>query len=291
MYEIVGRRIDAVAEVLRRVGVDRILELETRDPQYIALKELASVKGCEEAFLIALANALVSYRLAGYGEDYWEEVSSFFRRNHGIIEELFIEFLRIHSRFNRFAVEAKISRLKKFFNSKLYELLVQEPSRYCSNLYGLVQEVSKIYRQPVNAKTIVFAAKMYSYVCRICLGEYVLEHRVDIPVDRRVALFTLTSGMVIPVGSRLTKTSLALHIRSLMARHRDLVVRVWRIVSMKTGIPPLQLDTIIWLASRYINTMDEKAFIRVMEERYGGVIPREQLVKLYREATYNISNG
>ncbi len=286
MYRVNTSRIEAVARVLKEIGVERILDLETRDPQYIALKDLARERDCRTAFLLAVANALISYRLSGYGEDYWTEVSQFFRKHNGSLEELFIEFLQKHSRYNRLSITAKTRRLRKFFSSKLYNTLQEQPSKYCNNLYGLVKSLSTTYRQPVNAKTIVFAAKMYSYVCRICHGKSVVDHRIEIPVDKRITTFTLTSGIVEPIGEQLTRENLRKHVETLMTKHRKLVLETWRKISKETSIPPLQLDTIIWLTTRYINKTNKREAIKEIIKEYGDTIPPNKLQQLYQESTH-----
>ncbi|WFO75427.1 N-glycosylase/DNA lyase [Desulfurococcaceae archaeon MEX13E-LK6-19] len=289
MYRVNMSRIEAVARALKEIGVERILVLETRDPQYIALKDLARERDCRTAFLVAVANALISYRLTGYGEDYWTEVSQFFRKHNGSLEELFIEFLQKHSRYNRLSIAAKIRRLRKFFSSKLYNTLLEQPSKYCNDLYSLVKQLSTIYRQPVNAKTIVFAAKMYSYVCRICHGKPVIDHRIEIPVDKRITTFTLTSGIVEPTEEQLTRENLRKHVETLMTKHRKLVLETWRKISKETSIPPLQLDTIIWLTTRYINIENQIEAIKKIIEKYGDIIPLKQLEQLYKESVYTIN--
>lgn len=268
-----------MVSILSRIGLDKIMLLEEMDPQYSALKTIRDSLGCRQAYLIAVANALVSYRLSGYGEDYWMETAEYFTRKKHVsnLREAFMEFL-LGSKYNRLLVDKKLERLEKLFASKTFSQLRSNPSSYCRDLYSLCRELARIYGQDTTAKTIVFAVKMYSYVCRLCEGVPAVDYRIDIPVDKRVVEFTVLSHLVTPGYTKTTSCSIKKIVDELLSRQRKIVVKVWRLVSKETGIPPLQLDTVIWLLTKYIkNSSSCNEFIRKVEDMYNNIIPEQVL--------------
>lgn len=265
---------------LSRIGLNKIMLLEEMDLQYNALKTIRDSLGCRQAYLIAVANALVSYRLTGYGEDYWMETAEYFTRKKPVsnLREAFMEFL-LGSKYNRLLVDKKLKRLEKLFVSKTFSQLRSNPSSYCRDLYRLCKELAKIYGQDTSAKTIVFAVKMYSYVCRLCEGVPAVDRRIDIPVDKRVVEFTILSRLVtIPGYTKTTSCGIKKIVDELLSKHRKIVVKVWKHVSKETGIPPLQLDTVIWLLTKYIkNSSSCSEFIRKVGNTYNDIIPEQVL--------------
>jgi len=204
--------MERLVEVLKEFTPSDIKEIEESDRQYRALKELyLALKDRELFFKLVLLNSLLSYQLQMKGEDYWEKFSSFFKENP--LEE-FEKFLSL---YNKRFLPSKLKRYKRAL--KCVNLLFE---RYSLEELGkelplLVKSLSECMGQKRDAKTIVFAAKMFTYAYRIVFNTYPKGlWEVEIPLD-----------------SRLKKILPSL--------------KKWREVSEKVGIPPILLDALIWV--------------------------------------------
>jgi DNA-(apurinic or apyrimidinic site) lyase len=62
------RQLRRVIDVFRRLGLEAILNLEKKDPQYVAVCNVVKRHGEEVGATLAMLNALISYRLAGRGK-------------------------------------------------------------------------------------------------------------------------------------------------------------------------------------------------------------------------------
>uniref|UniRef100_A0A7C3WPU0 N-glycosylase/DNA lyase n=1 Tax=Thermofilum pendens TaxID=2269 RepID=A0A7C3WPU0_THEPE len=95
------------------------------------------------------------------------------------------------------------------------------------------------------SKTVAFAVKMLYYTCRVagvrCIGGW----EVPIPVDFRVSLVSLTSGMVSGWSCSQNLLQLASELRS---GWRGVLVGLWRRAAEEAAIPPLVLDSAVWVA-------------------------------------------
>ena len=203
---------ESLLEALLEFSLDDALLLEEYDRQYRALKRLHEAVGDNELFLkLVITNALLSYQLPTKGEKYWENFAGFFSEKPDL--EKFEEFLRLYN--NRF-LGGKLKRLQKVlrFIQKLDRKMLTE---FCRNPKGLLEYLSKALNQPKNAKTLVFAVKMFVYACRIATGK-----RIVAPFD-----------IEIPLDVRLRKIS------------QDLAF--WRNLAERLGIPPLHLDALVWV--------------------------------------------
>jgi len=228
-----------VLALVPRIAVDVV---ETSDPQYAAVKRLYGVHGLRAAALV-VANALVSYRLTRPGEEYWSEFADYFARKptpQDVKEliDMFIEFLEA-SRGNRRLVQQKLARLRKA--SSVLQRLLDQPDRY-RDLKRLVDELAAVYSGKGVEKTIVFAAKMLHYLYRAAGLEEVNANTVPIPIDRRMAILTYTSGLLDASPSEV------------MSKYRDAAVEAWLEVAKRSGIPSISLDAIVWLPAYRIET-------------------------------------
>ena len=146
------------------------------------------------------------------GEEYWEAFSEFFRKGKDIGD--FQEFLSV---YNRRFLSAKLKRFQKA--KRCVEELFREfsVSDLGKNLKLLVDYLSKCMGQKKEAKTVVFAAKMFMYGYRIVFGKYPEGlWEIEIPLDSRLK-------KVIPT------------------------VREWRELSREVNIPPIRLDALVWV--------------------------------------------
>ena len=89
---------------------------------------------------------------------------------------------------------------------------------------------------------------MYYYVCRACGAS--VGGEIPIPVDRRVAYVSLSSCLIRGCSSTLSVCSRDL----IKPRYRRHVISAWMEVSRKSGIPSYNLDSVVWVLGRYIES-------------------------------------
>jgi DNA-(apurinic or apyrimidinic site) lyase len=206
-------KTEKLIELLKEFSLKEVEEVELRDRQFVALKELyRNLEDRELFFKLVLINALLSYQLQMKGEDYWEAFSEFFKWKKGV--EDFPEFL---SKYNRRFLTAKLKRFEKvkpcveeLFKRFSLDELGSAPSLIADNL-------ARCLNQSKSAKTVVFAVKMFSYAYKIAFGKFPDNlWDVEIPLDSRL--------------KRLISS-----------------VKEWREVAEAVGIPPIRLDALIWV--------------------------------------------
>ncbi len=200
---------------------------ETVDPQYAAVSALCELHGPETAFRLAVANAAISYRLLGKGEEHWMYFSRYFSRPLGdVCSEL--ERYVMASPYLRLAREARLRRVRKLCGIRLSDVL---------SLWVMVAERLAADR---NSKTVVFSAKMGGYALRACgIWRSPFPMEIPIPVDYRVARLSVRLGLFRGAADEALR------------RYAD-VQNAWRQVALESAVPPLHIDTLIWLAGRMV---------------------------------------
>lgn len=223
------RRLERVTSVLKALSVDYILQLEKRDPQYRAVCRVVDRHGEVVGARLALYNALVSYRLLGKGEEHWSYFGDYFSRDIFDVCKDFIKYLE-SSPYLKLGLEARKRRVLKVCN---YIPDVE-------NLTRTLAELSSLLNASPSQKTLVFAVKIlnYVYMCSRKVDR-LLPFDIPIPVDYRVAYLTWCSGL----------TDMAPQLG--MKMYRD-IQNIWGEISRRVGIPPLHLDTLLWLAGRAV---------------------------------------
>jgi len=206
-------KFEELLSELSGLTVEDARRVEEQDRQFKALQKLYEKIRNPELFLkLTVINALLSYQLQMKGEDYWEKFSEFFSQKPEV--GAFPEFLE---KFNRRFLSAKLKRFEKV--RKCVENLFRKykVKEIGENLKVLVEELSECLNQRRDAKTVVFAAKMFMYGYRIVFGEDPkgLED-IDIPLDSRLKKLLPT-------------------------------VEEWRELSRRLGIPPIHLDALVWV--------------------------------------------
>lgn len=206
------RKRELLLKLLSQFTLEEALLLERHDRQYRALEKLHSSLGDNGLFLkLVLVNALMSYQLPTKGENYWETFAEFFSKNPD--PKKFEEFLRLYN--NRF-LSSKLKRLKRVLKA-VEKLRREELVEFCKNPKGLLNYLSETLNQPPEAKTLVFAVKMFIYACRIATGKKIVApFEIDIPLDLRLKRIS-----------------------------EDL--NFWRATAREIGIPPLHLDALVWV--------------------------------------------
>ncbi len=225
---------------LKKYNLDDAINFEESDRQFLALKNLyKNKKISNEIYLfLIIINALISYQLSWKWEDYWEEFSSALEnKNFNNFEDIynfFEDFLK-NSKNNRRFVEMKLKRIKKIEN--FYIDFISKTEYYYKNMDKLALDLAKVMNQKVEAKTIVFAVKMFSYWARNVFQylEYFPENLM-IPIDSRLEnLYKKYSPPILafpPEGER---------------NKQKQIKKFYINLSKKLNIPLLHLDAILWV--------------------------------------------
>lgn len=238
---------------LEKYTLQDAINFEQNDRQFLALKKLwenirsrsillSKKEGIKESlshwegfreslkiyFYLSLIlwNSIVCYQLSGKWEDYWEEFWEYF--SDKFIEnflpadliDLLANFLRVCKKNRRFT-EAKITRLQKFLPF-LEEFLGQEKYFY-ENMTKLQEKIAKTMKQKKDAKTVVFAVKMFSYWARNIFDF------IEFPND-----------LLIPIDSRLT------NLFENYWNENEKIEDFYKNLSLDLKIPMMHLDAVVW---------------------------------------------
>jgi len=228
------------AEVGRALATPGLVELLTEtDPQMSAVRRIVERLGFAEGSLYTVGVSLVSYMLSERGEKHWELAASYASAPFG---DALLRFARESRSLAKFR-EARLRRVKAYVDAspRLRELLSA----------GEV-DLDLFHRSLLDAmggeresKTIAFAVKMLYYACRAAGVKAVGGWKVPMPIDFRVSLVSLTSGMVAGWDCSQNLLRLASELRSSWKR---VLVNLWRKAAEEAGAPPLVLDAAVWVA-------------------------------------------
>lgn len=218
-----------LTEKLQGFTIEKVLRFEEiYDEQFHALKYLYEKLGNKVIFLgLVVLNALVSYRLNCVAERYWWEFARYFSMVKNIslenLPDYFIEFLNKSTCGSRLR-EQKILRVKR--SQDVIRRRINQINWLLKNQRTFMLELSEALNTKPSSKTIVFAIKMLNYALRIITGQKIVAPMsIDIPLD-----------------SRIIKISRVLKIKN--------PLEFWRRLSRKLGIPPLHLDSLLWIGLR-----------------------------------------
>ncbi len=228
--------MDKLYEKLKKYSLDDAIKFEQKDRQFVALKSLyENKKFQDELYLILIIiNALISFQLSWKGEDYWEEFSTSLSIPL-LIGEGNVDFQKIYNFFedllengknNRRFVDMKLKRVEKFLDWFSVEKL-EDLEKFYKNMDKLAEKLSKIMNQKIDAKTIVFAVKMFSYWAR-----NVFWYLQNFP-----------ENLMIPIDSRLEN----LYKKYNWEASKKEIKNYYRSLSKKLNIPLLHLDAILWV--------------------------------------------
>jgi len=239
-------RLKKIAEIIRDIGLKTVYVIEDNDPQLKALKVIYEKTGhIGYACLLAVANALISYKLAVKGEKYWTEFSKYMARTSPEYKRVFenIKEFLVKTKLNVFALNSKVSRLGKFLKSPIAAEIYTRPQLYKRDLEKLRHSIAKAISADPDAKTIVFSVKMFYYAYYSSTGERpMVPYTIPLPVDIRIATLTISSGIMDVLGvERLRNKALYL-----LGRKTNNIRKVWFEVSSLSGIPSLNIDSLLW---------------------------------------------
>ena len=220
--------MNELLNLLKNYSLEDIIKIENSDRQFLAIKNLFSKLKNKSLFLsLVLVNALVCYQLSSKWEDYFEEFSCFFInnkvKNKQELLPIFKEFLK-NSKWNKRLLNMKIKRLEKIMI--FLDIFIWKEEFYYENMEILNIDLAKYMNQKLDAKTIVFAIKIFSYWARLYFDKMVyFPKSINIPID-----------------SRLT----AIYEKYCSDKDCD-INEFYKTLSEKLNIPPLHLDSLIWL--------------------------------------------
>ena len=230
--------------VLREFSLEDVLNFEEKyDEQYKAIKHLVHFQDNKELVnIIVLLNSLVSYQLNCFGEDYWWEFSKYFSRITitSPIDDM-ISFLR-NSNCNKRLLSTKISKLKKA--RIIVEILRDKTKEYAENLLSLWRIIYTSLGMKKEAKTVVFSIKMFNYSTRITFNKrFIIPFEIPIPLDSRILKITRALGI------------------------KSNEIEFWHNIAREVNIPPLHIDSLLWVSFRFIKeikNVDDERVSRLM---------------------------
>ena len=263
-------KVHTLANILKNIGLNKILKIELIDPQFISIKSLAGT--CKSKTpLLSYLNALISYKLSCRGELYWLEFSEFFRNSRlcneyerdliiNVKEQMlksFNEFLRV-SKCNKAGIQTKMKRLVKI--SAMLEPIYS--TILCKEFLKLWELTYRLLKARPESKTIVFSVKMAYYGLK-ALGQYLtsLPMNIPIPVDTRIAKVTYYSGLLVgPTNWR------ELYVNT------KAVIDVWNRIAYLSLVPPLHIDSLLWLL---LNKTLRSKFREILGDELLGMLIKE----------------
>ncbi|RLE66933.1 MAG: hypothetical protein DRJ47_01150 [Thermoprotei archaeon] len=243
---------ERILEVSKSLSTPRIKlflgQLEKHDPQYhVVTNILKKIEDPFRAFTLIIAVSLVSYQLSTKGEEHWNYLETFVSKHKELSpREISLLFLEKSPSMRRLKT-VKEARLQRFF--KLFAPVFQEKfQRYVEDLNLFRRDLAHLLNTDPDSKTIVFSVKMFHYALEASGLKHTLPFKIPLPADHRVCLISLTSGIIktfdyISGFSRLANI--------LLSRKSGEVKKAWSEVSEKTGIPPLLLDTLLWITGGF----------------------------------------
>jgi len=247
---------------------DFVYKCELLDPQMKAVGDIVRRLGAKNGAAYVVGVALVSYMLSARGERHWFLAAEFAGEDVG---ESLLRFVRESPSLARFRVvrERRARRYLVFFVPRFLEKF----EAYASDLRSFWVDLARAVGAKPQAKTVVFAVKMFYYSLRAAgFGVQGLPREIPIPVDFRVSLMSLISGLV--AGEAADFRSEA---RLLRERGAGLVRRGWGLVSELSSVPALNMDAVLWLVGGAVdrsNFSRKKVFLelenvvgRSLEER------------------------
>jgi len=273
-----NRRVLEVGLTLRSFGITGAKFFESLDPQMDIARELVLKCSNNALYLLAL-NSLVSYSLTMRGEVFWKEFSKYALLRCREIES-FYDIVKIVKEFtmiyNRYLLSQKIRRLDMIVYCK-------DIVDYINNakLVELRNYIARCLRSDPDSKTIVFSIKMVYYGLRALGYDYILPFDIPIPVDRRVARISITSGIIECESHKPCNIEYVL-------RYQKMIVKVWNEIGKISLIPPLHIDAIIWYFGGFSNTTNRDEILNAIDRRLIDYFGMEKIRELINNLFYQL---
>jgi len=249
-------RVSFLGHLLKELGLEYFLELETLDPQYRHLKNLSTRFSVKELALISILGSIVAYRLSKRGEEYWKELVDYFSRTSAVRDSTslvkdFMEFLQL-SEANKLLLRQKLNRIERLVRRKFHERLLKHFDEYAQDLSKLWDDLAASLNANKEAKTVVFAVKMFYYAVRAASDQLLeIPYEIPIPVDLRVLRTSYKLGLISNY--------------KFSQKHVKIVQSAWHRVAEISGIPPLHIDVLLWMLG---SLKDYKELLLDLARRY-----------------------
>ena len=226
----------------------RIFEIEAADVQYQALKNLSFLVPKIEGGFFVIGLALISYQLSGTGEMWRKDISFLGKQlKEDIKRKYFLkswEFVLKNSLYNKRLQNTKIKRLNSFLKgqSEFFENI----STF-EDLKNFNKWLGKLMKQPLDAKTIVFATKIWGRRLRV-FGKFELfPFDLKIPLDSRwIRLF-----------------------ENMGIKDKKYMQQYIEIISARLNIAPLHIDGVLWPLIRNESIMNLEDLQQLLVNRLG----------------------
>ncbi len=236
-YAIDHASVGRLASLFRYPDVQQLVDVaEEVDPQARAVESiLERYRSFKKAALYVTGIAAISYMLSVKGEEHWTLAAQ--QASSDPATDL-LKFVSSSPSVN-FGREARLKRVKKLLEYERF--FYSRIDQYSADLSVLRNDLAGILKADRDAKTVVFAVKMFYYSAKKAGINVKVPLEIPIPVDRRVCLISLLSGVV--RGGEPTLQSA----RLLLSKAPGLVRQAWDIVGRESGMPPLRIDALLWL--------------------------------------------
>jgi len=270
LWRVSWERARAVASAFRDAA-GLVDVYEAKDPQYRAVEEIVGKLGLEEGAAYVVGVAIVSYQLASRGEEHWLLAARHARRPVDAALRSFVaqspSLARLRAR--------RMARVNRFIEAFLGVMLAGFDG-YSMDLHSFWRDLSRALGADARSKTIAFAVKMMYYALKVRGAAPEVPFEVPIPVDYRVCLVSLSSGVV----TRGRAADLREDASALMGRRPGVVREAWGLVSGMSLIPPLRIDSVLWLTGGAIleSRLDPSSAMRILRDRLG-LPPGEGLIR------------
>lgn len=253
-------RIEELKSILKELKIECARKIEEKvDLQYTSLENLHRNLKNDEIFIkLVIINALVSYQLSTTGESWWGEFSDYWSteaRNmadeSADIFEHYKDFI-VNSKGNKRLLGAKLKRIEKI-KPFLEKLTLEDLKKYYKNMSSFRNDLVAALKTKKDAKTVVFAVKMFGYASRIVFNEFIpYPMEIEIPKDIRIEKYT----------KRYTEED---------------PIKFWNRIALETGIPPLHIDSIVWPVLGKAKEVRER-----LKEYFGNEISIQKLELIFK---------
>ena len=224
----------SVENFVKQYTIEQIKFLEeNKDLQFLSIKDAFFYTPFEyqkDFVFFIIQNSLICYQLSWSWENYWQEACNWwikefesFKKNNIKFWKRFLEISKYNKRF----YNIKLTRIQKSLNIK--NILYGNEFWFYENMNKLAYILAKHMKQNITDKTIVFSVKMFWYVSRIFTNKF-----IPFPVK-----------CVIPVDSRITKIYKKNNPNKKPSKKN--IISYFNNLSKQTNIPPLHIDSLLWL--------------------------------------------
>ncbi len=263
-------RARELGSLFKRLGMQGVTVFEDEDPQMESARTIED--GCPGTAATALyINALVSYMLPMKGEKYWALYAEHIVNNCPTEWERLIKSVKDFTRsVHRFGVRQKLNRLDAIKRCRKLESFIR-----VGDYIGLWHETARCLKTQKDKKTVIFSVKMAYYGRRAAGYSEALPMSIPIPVDRRVARASIFSGVIEGVDS----------IEEVMRKHR-IVAKGWKVAAEVSGIPPLHLDSVLWVITSYWELASPHEVLRSLPRGLVNRVGEGLLLAIIRELLF-----